>query len=130
MGIIANVTRDSLNTIMEFDLVIEVRENGTVHTVDSGLRENWAPEVSFESESNPESVRKPSVSGDGWTLLSGYSGQFSYSGPIMHPSEYVGGKLADHILETPGLWTIVEVTDLDDEDHPCGWVIGFKDISA
>lgn len=34
----------------------------------------------------------------GWELETGWTGQYSYHGPCMHPSEYVGGALAQHVL--------------------------------
>lgn len=123
-------TRDTLNDVMEFDRVIEVTASGTVYTVDMELRKYWAPEVTIDSEADLNSINKPFVSGDGWTLLSGSSQQ--YGGSVMHPSEYVGGKLADHILSTPGLWVVVTVSDtasnLDPaDDDLVGWAIAHKE---
>lgn len=43
----------------------------------------------------------------GWELLTGFTCQYGYSGPGMHSSEYVGGGLAQHILDTPGLYTVL-----------------------
>ena len=43
----------------------------------------------------------------GWELLTGFTGQYSYNGPGMHPSEYIGGGLASHILDTPGLYAVL-----------------------
>ena len=43
----------------------------------------------------------------GWELLTGFSGQYSYNGPGMHASEYIGGGLAQHILDTTGLYTVL-----------------------
>lgn len=125
------VTRDGLNSVMDFDHVIEVGPEGEVFDVhpDAGI---WAPEVSISSESEPESVRKPFISGDGWSLMSGYSGQWSYAGPVMHASEFIGGKLADDILSAPGYYVAVVVTDADadsdnGDDDTAGWAIAFHD---
>ena len=43
----------------------------------------------------------------GWELLTGFTGQYSYNGPGMHPSEYIGGGLARHISSTPGLYAVL-----------------------
>lgn len=117
------VNRDNLDDVMEFDHVIEVHADGTV----TEPSEVWAPDVWINSEDGI----KPTVSGmtgTRWELINGYSGQDSYSGPIMHPSEYVGGRLADHILETPGVYAVVEVRDQDadtdnGEDDSAGWAV-------
>lgn len=64
---------------------------------------------------------------DGWALLSGYSGQDRYAGPVMHASETIGGRMADDILSTPGVYTAttVEVYPTDDEPDPfpAGWAV-------
>jgi hypothetical protein len=44
---------------------------------------------------------------DRWELLDGYSGQYGYSGPVMHPSEFIGGGMARDILATPGTYVAV-----------------------
>lgn len=44
---------------------------------------------------------------DGWELLTGFTGQYGYSGPAMHSSEYIGGGLERHIRRTPGLYTVL-----------------------
>lgn len=83
------VTRDNLNDIMSFDHVIQVHADGAV-TEPSGV---YAPEL-HDGE----------IEGREWTLLTGYTGQYGYRGPIMHDSEYVGGYLADDILAEPGVY--------------------------
>jgi hypothetical protein len=64
---------------------------------------------------------------DGWTLLTGYSGQDRYAGPVMHASEMIGGRMAEDILSTPGVYTAttVEVDPTDDEPDPfpAGWAV-------
>jgi hypothetical protein len=49
----------------------------------------------------------------GWTLLSGFTGQDGYNGPVMHASEYVGGGLERHIRETPGYYVVLIVNALE-----------------
>jgi hypothetical protein len=105
---------NALNDIMEFDHVIEVLEDGSI--VDRN--DIYAPE-SFD-----DGHGKIDFAGaTGWYALNGYSGQDRYAGPIMHPSEYIGGHLADDILASPGVYVAVVVTDLDDEENPSGWAV-------
>lgn len=109
---------DKLNDLMQFDHVIEVHEDGTV-TEPSGI---YAPDVYDHDTDNPavEGFRD-----DKWELLNGFSGQYSYSGPVMHPSEYIGGGLARYILETPGIYVAVVVRDIGNDDD-AGWAVARK----
>ncbi len=66
------------------------------------------------------------VAHDGWELVNGYSGQHGYRGPVMHASEYIGGRLAAHILATPGDYAVATVYDLD-TGEPSGWVVLFRE---
>jgi hypothetical protein len=42
----------------------------------------------------------------------------------MHPSEYVGGGLEDHIRETPGTYVAIVVRCSDGED--AGWAVAYR----
>lgn len=76
----------------------------------------FAPEL-FDEEVSP-----------GWTLLNGWSGQDRYPGPIMHASEYIGGRMAAWILENPGVYVALVSYDLDDLDgEPFGWAVAKLD---
>lgn len=58
-----------------------------------------------------------------WVALDGYTGQYAYHGPVMHPSEFLGGRLAEGVLESIGdTFVLVEVSGPDD-DSPVGWAI-------
>ena len=104
-----------LNDIMEFDHVIEVREGGEI--IDRN--DLYAPECYFDASDNGINF-----SGDTrWTPLNGYSGQDRYSGPIMHASESIGGGMEADIRSTPGVYTVVVITDLDDDEQPAGWAV-------
>lgn len=93
--------------------VIYSHGDGTVSDV-SGVH---APEWDTEDGADPADPA-------GWELLRGYTGQWGYSGPVMHASEYVGGALARDILDTPGTYAVVYVSDLDDLDAgPYGWAV-------
>lgn len=110
----------TLNDIMDMDHVIRVHADGSI-TEPDGV---YAPEV-YDGE----------VEGGEWSLLTGYSRQDHYSGPGMHDSEYVGGGLADHIIETPGYYVVVacvwQCTDGCEEEcaesHTEGWAVAFKE---
>lgn len=129
------VTPDMLNSVMSFEHVIRVNEDGTV----SGVEEFFYFEVGTDlgddgiwhaHESLPE----------GWSLMSGYTGQYGYNGPHMHQSEFIGGRMARDILETPGLYVVLEVTpncnyteDDCNEDDGCNceateWVVATKPL--
>lgn len=125
-----NFTRayhDKLRDAMDFDHVIQVTALGDIEhgcRIEDDANTShavYAPEVCINGGDDITPIVP-----DGWELLNGYSGQFSYAGPIMHASEYIGGKLADDILSEPGVYVCVEVTDLsatDDEDPCAGWAV-------
>lgn len=86
----------------------------------------WAPDV-FHSETDDVEI-----CGAGWSALRGYTRQYSYSGAVMHPSEYLGERSAlwRDILAAPGLYTLAVVEchpdddDPDDSDpEPAGWAV-------
>lgn len=112
------MTPDNLNDVMEFDHVIRVHEDGTVT---DGVKNVWAPEV-YSEDDGP-----PAMNGD-WKLMNGYSGQDRYSGPIMHPSEFIGGQMARDILETPGLYVAIVVDTIDGEAD--GWAVAYRETEA
>lgn len=113
-----------LNSIMEFDHIIEVHDDGTI-TEPSDI---WAPDL-FNGELDSRD--------DGWTLLNGFSRQYGYSGPIMHPSEFIGGNIERYIRETPGLYVAL-VSYCDDEDSDSedseldidGWAIATREVPS
>lgn len=66
---------------------------------------------------------------EGWETLSGFTGQYSYNGPVMHPSEYIGGGLERYIRENAGYYVALVVDGIggpDDEDNNIGWAVAFK----
>ena len=68
-----------------------------------------------------------------WSFFSaGYTGQYGAkkSDPGMHPSEYVGGRLAEDMIEIGGTFVITAVVPnvIDDDDpdayyEPQSWVV-------
>lgn len=136
----------NLNALMSIDHVVYVREDGTVtddREITKGL---YAPEV-FCDYSGPfaeaqisddqESAMAASVKADtGWELLAGWS--MGGGVLIMHPSQYIGGYLAEHIRETPGYWVAVtvEITpgegdpeygDGNGETESVGWALAYRE---
>lgn len=118
-----------LNKVMEFDHVIRVHADGTV--TEPG--DVYAPEIYADTDDDgqisaaDDKAMMDRVKAQGWTLMNGYSGQHGYSGPIMHPSEYVGGSLERDILAEPGYYVTVTVETTDDSDEPAGWAVARKD---
>lgn len=125
------VTVDNLNEAMGFDHPIRVHADGSV----TDATDTYAPEVivatdddgSISREDDREMVRY--LESQGWTVLDGYSGQYTYAGPIMHASEYIGGRMARDILEAPGVYVACAVYVLgcaDDDDPIAGWIVARK----
>ncbi len=102
-----------LSDLMEFDHVIEVHSDGTVTDGPSWL---YAPNLHDERLDSPS-----------WSLMNGYSGQYLYSGPIMNNAEFIGGKMAEAILATPGYYVAI-VASWEPEDGTTealieGWAV-------
>lgn len=108
------VTPGELSALMDFDHVIRVHPDGTVSEPD-GI---YAPGL-YDDEMDTADAR--------WKLMDGYSGQDRYSGPIMHESEFIGGRMAADVLANPGLYVALvgywTPEDEDDEDNLEGWAI-------
>lgn len=99
-----------LNEIMEFDHVIEVHPDGKI----TERPDVYAPEL-HDGE----------LLDDGWGLLNGFSGQDRYAGPIMHPSEFIGGGMERFIRENPGVYVAL-VDYPGDETEPDGWAVAYR----
>lgn len=89
------------------------------------------------SLTEPEGVYAPTVTvvnhaGDldidkGWeTITDGMSGQYCYSGPVMHPSERIDQAIGEELMrlaeEEPVTFVAVVVGTMDDEQD-AGWAI-------
>lgn len=124
-----------LNEIMEFDRVIMAAEDGTItEPVDV----NVYADLNVTNDGTDEF----DIS-EGWELLKGFTGQYSYNGPVMHPSEFIGGGLERHIRETPGYYVALVVEGRCDYDgttvctedsgcdcEPAGWAIAYKPLET
>lgn len=113
--------RMALNKVMEFDHIIEVYPDGTVGHP-QGV---YAPNVHVDLDEDGQAHEEPYPDDTSWSLLSGWTGQYGYHGAQMHSSEFIGGALAAHILETPGLWVAVTVSPTDDSE-PDGWALAYR----
>ena len=126
-----SVTTETLNNEMSFEHVVYSHGDGTVSDVSASTRDGWAPEV-IEFETAP-GMWEIECTDSEWELLSGWSGQYGYSGPGMHASEFLGGALAQHIIDTPGLYaaTVPAVLPLEEEDDTDAdtWVIAHREVT-
>lgn len=116
----------TLNEYMEFDRVVRSNGDGTF----TDAPHMYAPELDGEEI----------LSTIPWQYVNGFSGQYGYSGPVMHPSEYIGGGIERHITENPGLYVAVAIYPTleeqlavleEDEElgnaEPYGWAVLFLD---
>lgn len=128
------VTVDTLNEEMEFDHIIYSHGDGTISDVRRNIHVRTPEVYTCEQEDGTWTEEDPEGP---WSLLTGFSGQHAYPGPHMHASEYIGGGLARHILETPGFYvaTVVIPEPLvdgdwydEDGDYTDSWAVAYTDI--
>lgn len=101
----------TLSEAMEFDHPVRVLADGTV------TEPTNAPYLQGVY------VYPPTAGGHGeiqvipsnWQLMNGYSGQQGYRGPVMHSSEFIGGRMADDILSEPGIYVATTAHGVDSE---------------
>jgi hypothetical protein len=128
------MTDFNLNDFMEFDHVVEVKPGGEVTDAPGvhGPGETW---VKVDDDGQMVSLDPAAINidnGQGWSLLTGFSGQHGYSGPIMHSSEVVGGGLERYIVSHPGFYVVTEVLGSPppgDEGgwDPVGWAVAYRE---
>lgn len=102
-------TSENLDTFMEFDWTYHVDDDG--HMTEA--LDVHGPDVFVQEEGG-----KPIVT-LGWELLSGWSFQWMYSGPVMHDSEGIHPPMGEHILENPGYYVVTSVTYLGTGNTVC-----------
>jgi len=122
-------TTDLAQTIqaMEFEHVFTIHPDGTV----TEPRDVWAPSVYHDEDTDI------TIDGADWHAIRGLTGQYSYHGAVMHPSEYVGAGVAGVMWEmaidaeatvTFALVVVDVLADDEDEDpEPAGWAIVYRD---
>jgi hypothetical protein len=118
---------NTLDALMTADYVVRVLDDGTVSEDTSGV---YAPELNVTLDADGQTVDIDAADliatakRSGWGIETGWSNQYAYAGPFLHSSEFIGGGLAEHILETPGYWVVVvpSVTSghCTDGDNLCG----------
>lgn len=114
-----------LSNAMDFEHVIYSYGDGR-HIADvSGL---WAPYACADEDENGVWLIEHDPGEAGWALMSGYSGQHGYSGPWMHESEFIGGRMAEDILSTPGLYVAIYPATVDfvgEVHEPDTWAVAY-----
>jgi hypothetical protein len=110
------LNRDNLNDAIDFDSPFRITETGELEPVYV-----YAPRVEHDETDEYTIDGIPRKSQSTWEAFStGYSGQDRYRGPVMHASEYIGNRLADDILNTPGVYLVTAVeAPCYDTDTPC-----------
>lgn len=138
-----------LNSLMAIDHVVYVREDGTVTDDREITKGVYAPEVTCDY-SGPLAEAQISDAQEcdmidyvkrdaGWELITGWSRGGGLA--LMHPSEFIGGALADHVRATPGYWvacvvelypreTDPEYRDGNGESDAAGWVLAHREAPA
>jgi hypothetical protein len=139
-----------ITDLMGFDHVVAVMPDGRVIDTDEGFNhlDVHAPEVVIDYDGpfaeaqiskEHDDAMVENLREQGWEVLSGYSGQYQYAGPIMHASEFIGGGLEERIREEPGYWVALTVDIHPSEDDPeheenggsgesdyVGWIVARK----
>lgn len=109
---------DSLHDHVEFySPFLVLPGNGAYTPVVRGVF-YLAPDVTHNEKTGAVSIWS-----DEWEAITGYSGQHGYSGPCMHPSEFLGGRMAGDVLDTPGVYVLVEPVDEDTLEGIDMWVL-------
>mgnify|MGYP001575947616 CR=1 FL=1 len=124
--------RMQLNSRMEMDHVIQVHPDGSVT---DAPRDVHGPEVTVETDGDGQYVGTRDdhgkltwnvhVDGDDWTLLKGWA--IEDGSELLHRSQFVGGALAEAILETPGYYVATEVSDGSGDAEADSWCVAFKE---
>lgn len=120
----------TLNDLMGFDHVIRILPDGTVDS-NPGV---YAPELDCDCLDDDcgsilpehESAMIEQARAQGWEILTGWTGQYSYNGAFMHASEYIGGALEDHIWATPGYWVAL-IPSLPEPHESDGWLLAYRE---
>lgn len=106
-------TPDTLNSLVEFDSAFIVTSEGIDST--HGV---YVPTVYNDDATDIY------IESNKWEALTGYTGQYSYNGAVLHSSEYLGGGLARDILaDVGGVYAVSVVEDMDDPENPAGWCV-------
>lgn len=125
------VLDNSLNSLMQMDHVIRVDSGGLVWEDVTGV---WAPEFYVDVDDDGQVMSDgiedmhAQIERQGWEAVRGWS---VGAGAIMHESQFVGAGLAEHIIETPGLWVACVVHTIEDrDDNTAGWIVLHQEVEG
>lgn len=132
------MTEQNLNERMSFGHVVKSDGAGNVTDTDVpeairfGSNEVIYQELDDDGQCIDDELHDVA---EGWSALTGFTGQDSYSGPVMHSSEYVGGRMERHIRENAGYYVAVAVDGMggpgdgeDENTDNIGWAVLFKEV--
>jgi hypothetical protein len=115
-----------------FEHVFQIVDGKVTDAPDLG-RKTWAPSVYHE-----DGAQYSWIDSADWDLLTGYSHQDRYSGPVMHASEGIGTAIAEELdrlaQDAPRVFALVVVEVLSDDPNedespePAGWAIAYREI--
>lgn len=114
---------------LDFDTVFRVIDNEVIE-----VKDEYAPTVTHDPDNDVY------IDVEGWDCLTGMTGQYRYHGAVMHPSEFVGTRIAeriadyaDEVREAGGdvVFALVAVnddeTDENGETDSIGWAIVYRE---
>jgi len=128
----------ALSDLMEFEHVIRVENGVATDRMPDGSRIGlYAPECIHDGFTHiGETVERHIERGTGWTLMEGYTGQYSYNGPVMHASEYIGGRMEQDILAQDGYYVALVCSvlgddpDASEDEEPAGWAVAYRSLEG
>lgn len=113
-----------LSQKMDFDHVVEIRPWG------ENLGAIGKRAITDRPDLYAPNLLDDELDSSEWEFFSGgYTRQDSYSGPVMHNSEFIGGKLESDMLEECGIFCAVvahwtpDEEDSEEETIEEGWAI-------
>lgn len=107
----------------DFDHAFTLTRTGDIDWALTEPEGVWAPSAMVDGQDGGVEF-----DGSGWeTITDGMSGQYSYNGPIMHPSEYIGRRIGEELLrlaeDGPVTFVAVVVESRGDDEEAAGWTV-------
>lgn len=112
----------------EYPVILSLPDMGVYKILggDPGVPDFDEP-LPYESTRDDDKALYSDVEGTGWELVSGFTGQHGYDGPVMHESEYMGGGIVQYTIDTPGVYAVQYVAAWSDPDFEeyeyVGWAL-------
>lgn len=125
------ITRDQAEKMWastEYPVILSLPDMGVYKILDGdpGVPDFDEP-LPRENTGDDDKALYSAIEGTGWELVSGFTGQHGYDGPVMHESEYMGGGIVQYTMDTPGIYAVQYVaawSDYDFEEYEyVGWVL-------